>query len=75
MMKRAENDNKAFSFFLSSCRRVAKFIVCLYKVYVDLFFTYLEVNPLVITKDAIYILDLAAKVTSSARDTRLIFKG
>ncbi len=41
--------------------RTAEFIVGLYKTYVNLYFTYLEVNPLVITKDSIYILDLAAK--------------
>jgi hypothetical protein len=41
---------------------VAKFISALYKVYVDLYFTYLEINPLVITAEKIYILDLAAKV-------------
>lgn len=45
---------------------VSKFIVDLYKVYVQLYFTYLEINPLVITKDSIYILDLAAKLDSTA---------
>ena len=43
--------------------RVAKFVTALYRLYVDLFFTYLEINPLVVTEDKIYILDLAAKVT------------
>ena len=42
--------------------RVAKFVTALYKLYVDLYFTYLEINPLVVTADKIYILDLAAKV-------------
>lgn len=35
-------------------------------MYVDLYFTYLEVNPLVITSDNIYILDLAAKLDATA---------
>lgn len=46
--------------------RVAKFVYALYKSYVDLYFTYLEINPLVVTKDSIYILDLAAKLDSTA---------
>lgn len=46
--------------------RVAKFIYALYQSYVELYFTYLEINPLVVTKDAIYILDLAAKLDSTA---------
>lgn len=46
--------------------RVAKFIVELYRLYTDLYFTYLEINPLVVTKNGIYILDLAAKVDSTA---------
>ena len=45
--------------------RVAKFVTALYRVYVDLYFTYLEINPLVVTSDKIYILDLAAKVTGN----------
>ena len=32
----------------------------------DLYFTYLEINPLVVTSDAIYILDLAAKLDTTA---------
>lgn len=46
--------------------RVAKFIVELYRLYTDLYYTYLEINPLVVTKDGIYILDLAAKIDSTA---------
>lgn len=46
--------------------RVSKFIVEIYRLYADLYFTYLEINPLVVTKDAIYILDLAAKIDSTA---------
>lgn len=32
----------------------------------DYYFTYLEINPLVVTADNIYILDLAAKIDSTA---------
>lgn len=46
--------------------QIAKFITALYKVYVDLHFTYLEINPLVVTNSAIYILDLAAKLDATA---------
>ncbi|XP_065196098.1 ATP-citrate synthase-like [Sycon ciliatum] len=42
------------------------FIVALYKVYVDLYFTYLEINPLVIHDGLVYILDLAAKLDATA---------
>lgn len=45
---------------------VAKFIVELYRLYTDLYFTYLEINPLVVTNDKVYILDLAAKIDSTA---------
>lgn len=45
---------------------VAKFIFNLYKLYVDLYFTYLEINPLVVTESEIYILDLAAKLDATA---------
>ncbi|XP_014246746.1 ATP-citrate synthase [Cimex lectularius] len=45
---------------------LANFISSLYKTYVDLYFTYLEVNPLVVTNDSIYILDLAAKLDVTA---------
>ncbi|XP_003425261.1 ATP-citrate synthase [Nasonia vitripennis] len=45
---------------------IAKFIQSLYKLYVDLYFTYLEINPLVVTDDSIYILDLAAKLDTTA---------
>lgn len=38
----------------------------LYQTYVNLYFTYLEINPLVVTKDSIYILDLAAKLDATA---------
>jgi len=45
---------------------VARFIQTLYKQYVDLYFTYLEINPLVITGGKVYVLDLAAKLDATA---------
>merc|ERR1711949_11077 len=45
---------------------VAKFIASLYKQYVALHFTYLEINPLVVTQGKVYILDLAAKLDATA---------
>lgn len=47
-------------------KTVGEFIVSLYKTYVDLYFTYLEINPLVVTDESIYILDLAAKLDATA---------
>ena len=46
--------------------RVSKFILALYETYRRQYFTYMEVNPLVITDAAIYILDFAAKLDSAA---------
>lgn len=45
---------------------IAKFIYALYKLYNELYFTYLEINPLVVTDKDIYMLDLAAKLDSTA---------
>ncbi|KAJ3385980.1 citrate synthase [Entophlyctis sp. JEL0112] len=43
------------------------FITRLYSVYTDLQFTYLEINPLVVTDDKnVYYLDLAAKLDQTA---------
>ncbi|XP_033253301.1 ATP-citrate synthase-like isoform X3 [Drosophila miranda] len=50
----------------SQRERIAKFISALYATFVDLYFTYLEINPLVVTADNLYILDLAAKLDSTA---------
>lgn len=50
----------------SKINRVVKFIVELYRLYTDLYFTYLEINPLVVTNETVYILDLAAKIDSTA---------
>ncbi|KAJ8950774.1 hypothetical protein NQ318_011267 [Aromia moschata] len=45
---------------------IAKFVHRLYKIYVDLYFTYLEINPLVVTDKEIFVLDLAAKLDATA---------
>ncbi|XP_072748775.1 ATP-citrate synthase [Anoplolepis gracilipes] len=45
---------------------IAEFIESLYKLYINLYFTYMEINPLVVTDSAIYILDLAAKLDTTA---------
>lgn len=47
-------------------QRVCSFILDLYKAYVDLYFTYLEINPLVVTDKEIYVMDLAAKLDATA---------
>lgn len=45
---------------------VSKFVYDLYQVYQELYFTYLEINPLVVMDRSIHILDLAAKLDSTA---------
>uniref|UniRef100_A0A671R9U7 ATP-citrate synthase n=1 Tax=Sinocyclocheilus anshuiensis TaxID=1608454 RepID=A0A671R9U7_9TELE len=45
---------------------LASFIVGLFNLYEDLYFTYLEINPLVVTKEGVYILDMAAKIDATA---------
>uniref|UniRef100_A0AAQ5Y8C3 ATP-citrate synthase n=1 Tax=Amphiprion ocellaris TaxID=80972 RepID=A0AAQ5Y8C3_AMPOC len=45
---------------------LASFIVGLFNLYEDLYFTYLEINPLVVTQDGVYILDMAAKIDATA---------
>ncbi len=47
-------------------KRVSSFIEALFKFYADLNFTYLELNPIVVTKDKVMPLDLAAKLDSTA---------
>jgi ATP citrate (pro-S)-lyase len=47
-------------------KRFAGFIEVLFKFYADLNFTYLEINPIVVTKDLVIPLDLAAKLDSTA---------
>uniref|UniRef100_A0A3B3X3V6 ATP-citrate synthase n=1 Tax=Poecilia mexicana TaxID=48701 RepID=A0A3B3X3V6_9TELE len=57
LLTKAPNDKKAI---------LASFIVGLFNLYEDLFFTYLEINPLVVTKDGVYVLDMAAKIDATA---------
>ncbi|XP_055346989.1 ATP-citrate synthase-like [Paramacrobiotus metropolitanus] len=45
---------------------LSEFIFGIYNLYVDLFFTYLEINPLVVSSNRVYILDLAAKLDATA---------
>ncbi|XP_026574012.1 ATP-citrate synthase isoform X1 [Pseudonaja textilis] len=45
---------------------LASFILGLFNLYEDLYFTYLEINPLVVTADGVYVLDLAAKIDATA---------
>ncbi|MBA3044863.1 MAG: ATPase [Candidatus Thermoplasmatota archaeon] len=47
-------------------KRVAGFVEALFKFYADLNFAYLEINPIVVTKDSVMPLDLAAKLDSTA---------
>jgi ATP citrate (pro-S)-lyase len=48
------------------CERLAGFLEALFRFYADLNFTLLEINPLVVTDDAVIPLDLAAKLDSAA---------
>uniref|UniRef100_A0A3B3R918 ATP-citrate synthase n=1 Tax=Paramormyrops kingsleyae TaxID=1676925 RepID=A0A3B3R918_9TELE len=45
---------------------LASFLLGLFNLYEDLYFTYLEINPLVVTKDGVYVLDMAAKIDATA---------
>lgn len=45
---------------------IAGFIEGMFKFYADLNYTYLEINPFVVTKNKIYPLDLAAKLDDTA---------
>jgi ATP citrate (pro-S)-lyase len=45
---------------------VSGFIEALFKFYADLNFTYLEINPISVTKESIVPLDMAAKLDSTA---------
>jgi ATP citrate (pro-S)-lyase len=47
-------------------KRLSGFIEALFKFYADLNFTYLEINPVVVTKNSVIPLDLAAKLDSTA---------
>jgi ATP citrate (pro-S)-lyase len=47
--------------------RLAQFLVSLFRAYTALHFTYLEINPLVLTEDgAVHVLDLAARLDQTA---------
>jgi ATP citrate (pro-S)-lyase len=45
---------------------IAGFIEGMFKFYADLNYTYLEINPFVVSKDCIFPLDLAAKLDDTA---------
>uniref|UniRef100_A0A8B9RJV6 ATP-citrate synthase n=1 Tax=Astyanax mexicanus TaxID=7994 RepID=A0A8B9RJV6_ASTMX len=45
---------------------LTSFLVGLFNLYEDLYFTYLEINPLVVTKNGVYVLDMAAKIDATA---------
>uniref|UniRef100_A0A3P8VAY4 ATP-citrate synthase n=1 Tax=Cynoglossus semilaevis TaxID=244447 RepID=A0A3P8VAY4_CYNSE len=45
---------------------LSTFIKSLFNFYEDLYFTYLEINPLVVTQDGVYVLDVAAKIDATA---------
>ncbi|KAG9343972.1 hypothetical protein JZ751_012447 [Albula glossodonta] len=45
---------------------LASFIVGLFNLYEDLYFTYLEINPIVVTKNGVFVLDMAAKIDATA---------
>jgi len=47
--------------------RVATFLAALHRFYVELAFTYLEINPIVMVGDSVLPLDLAAKVDLTAQ--------
>jgi ATP citrate (pro-S)-lyase len=47
-------------------KTAACFIEALFKFYADLNFTYLEINPIVITENSVVPVDLAAKLDSTA---------
>ncbi|XP_066554498.1 ATP-citrate synthase isoform X2 [Amia ocellicauda] len=45
---------------------LASFILGLFNLYEDLYFTYLEINPLVVTGEGVFVLDMAAKIDATA---------
>eukprot|EP00056_Hartaetosiga_gracilis_P009079 m.130072 g.130072 ORF g.130072 m.130072 type:complete len:1078 (+) comp13055_c2_seq4:64-3297(+) len=45
---------------------VADFVSSLYATFIDCHFTYMEINPLVVVKEEVYILDLAAMLDQTA---------
>ena len=62
-----EIEKKLLEKVSASCKKlISGFIEALFKFYANLNFTYLEINPLVVTKDSVIPLDLAAKLDSTA---------
>lgn len=57
LLKNAPDDKKEV---------LTSFLVGLFNLYEDLYFTYLEINPLVVTKDGVFVLDMAAKIDATA---------
>jgi len=45
---------------------LTSFILSLFHTYMDLHFTYLEINPLVVQDEGIFVLDLACKIDQTA---------
>uniref|UniRef100_A0A4W4FXZ7 ATP-citrate synthase n=1 Tax=Electrophorus electricus TaxID=8005 RepID=A0A4W4FXZ7_ELEEL len=45
---------------------LSSFLMGLFNLYEDLYFTYLEINPLVVSQDEVYVLDMAAKIDATA---------
>ncbi|XP_076851479.1 ATP-citrate synthase [Brachyhypopomus gauderio] len=45
---------------------LTSFLMGLFNLYEDLYFTYLEINPLVVIQDGVYVLDMAAKIDATA---------
>ena len=47
-------------------RLLSAFIMNVYNIFVKLYFTYLEINPLVVVDSQVYVLDLAARLDQTA---------
>uniref|UniRef100_A0A8C7FB91 ATP-citrate synthase n=2 Tax=Oncorhynchus kisutch TaxID=8019 RepID=A0A8C7FB91_ONCKI len=45
---------------------LVSFVVGLFNLYEDLYFTYLEINPLVVNQNGVFVLDMAAKIDATA---------
>ncbi|CAF1365022.1 unnamed protein product [Adineta steineri] len=57
LLKNVSNDRRS---------HLSTFITKLFEIYMDLQFTYLEINPLVVTPKSIFILDLASRLDQTA---------
>ena len=49
-----------------SSRHLSAFITKLFQVYMELQFTYLEINPLIVTPKSVHVLDLASRLDQTA---------